>query len=168
MSKNKTSAQNLVTERVLEELKERYTFDGTNIYVIFNRANRRLPYPKKIKGERLWLDGRRHRGSHFVLALNGIFLESHQEVVYKDKDRENLRLENLLVGDRSAAAWTEKLSNNNTSGVKGLCYRPKIKQWQGSVRKGRSREYKLFKSRTACILWLMDARIRLHGKFATN
>ena len=77
------------------------------------------------------------------------------------------RLENLRICSGGENSRNRKLSSNNTSGLKGVCWSKKSSKWQAQIMiSGRTQHLGLFTTPEAAASAYDTAAIQHHGEFA--
>lgn len=76
------------------------------------------------------------------------------------------RIDNLRVATNAQNMHNRKLNGNNKSGVKGLCYDPKMEKWVVQVRYNKQTFKKRFKEFEDAEWYANMLREELHGEYA--
>lgn len=118
-----------------------------------------------------------HRGS-----IGGLFLRVHRvawamqtgawpdgEIDHKDTDRSNNRWDNLRAASRAENQRNTGLRSNNSSGVKGIRWKPEKDKWQARIRvDGRERHLGHFDDVGAAAAAYRAASVAVHGDFGRS
>lgn len=81
----------------------------------------------------------------------------------------NNRIENLREASQMQNMWNQKISKNNKSGVKGVCWNAHIKKWQAQCMvNGKRHNIGFFNDLNDAKSRLEQFRLTNHGKFARN
>lgn len=95
--------------------------------------------------------------------------EAGMQVDHKDGDPLNNVRSNLRLATQSQQNYNQRTRQDNKSGVKGLYYHTRSKQWLAQIKgpdgKRRSKGFKRFED---AVLWLKEQREVLHGEFAKD
>jgi hypothetical protein len=153
----------------------------TKLNSLFEYRNGELYW--KIRQGRSWpgrLAGTNHKGYRRIsidhklyLVHRLIFLYHHgwtpAEIDHIDGNSSNSRIENLRAATPIQNNANRGLRINNTSGVKGVCWRKDTKQWfvQVSVN-GKYVVRKYIKDLELAELVAIEARNKYHGEFARH
>lgn len=114
----------------------------------------------------VWIDGRRvsilmHR------EILGLKVGEMVMVDHVNSNRCDNRKENIRVCSRSQNAGNQRLSSNNTSGIKGVSWDKKSKKWRASIRFG-NKNYHLgfFANKEDAGKAYEKEAVKRHGEFA--
>jgi len=79
------------------------------------------------------------------------------------------RIENLRISTNQQNQWNQKISKNNTSGVKGVCWNKALKKYSARISiEGKRKFLGLFESLEFAELVVNEARNKYHGNFSRN
>lgn len=88
-------------------------------------------------------------------------------VTFKDKDYLNCRKSNLLAGPPSKRGANRRISSNNTSGYKGVCWNKTANRWMAYIQaEGKSKTLGYFTDIIDAIAARKDAEDKYFGEFA--
>jgi hypothetical protein len=161
------------TEKLLAYAIDNYRYENGNLYWIKPGAKRTVGSVAGTKGDprgyvrlSIHIDGKHHR----VLAHRAIFLMHHgylpHEIDHIDGNPLNNRIENLREVTKSENLSNTKIYRNNTSGTKGVS--PCKTGWIVAVSKNHIRWRWHFEDKELAELVALEAREKIHGKFARN
>jgi len=102
-----------------------------------------------------------------------IFLMHHgylpEYIDHIDGNPKNNRVENLRECTASQNQWNQGISSKNTSGIKGVVWHKRVKQWQARVRVSGVRHYLCyFRSAELAEKAVQEFREQHHGTFANH
>jgi hypothetical protein len=114
------------------------------------------------------LDGHRHLLHRLAwLYVYGVW--PPDEIDHINGIPDDNRLTNLRLATRSLQAGNTRLRSNNTSGVKGVCWRPKDRKWWAYITvAGRCKHLGLFNTKEAAADAYRRAAERTFGDFASH
>lgn len=109
----------------------------------------------------------RKEGAKTVLMHRVILgSECAEEVDHEDGDGLNNRRSNLRAATVGQNQYNQRLKSTNTSGVKGVTWRPKNKKWQVAIRAdGKTRYVGYFRNLEDAAAAYAAASANLHGSF---
>ena len=89
------------------------------------------------------------------------------EYDHEDRDKLNNRRKNLRIATRSLNNANMTLRSNNTSGFKGVCWRPALQKWRAEISVNRKNRYLgLFNTPEDAARAYNDAALEAFGEFA--
>ena len=132
-----------------------------------------------VSGERA--DYRGSAGYHFV-GFEGETFSAHRlawfymtgkwpsrQVDHEDTDGSNNRWRNLRLATPSQNACNKKIDARNTSGLKGVSWRPRAKKWTARITKdGQAYDFGYFDTFEEAAIVRFCAANLLHGEFARH
>ncbi len=79
------------------------------------------------------------------------------------------KIDNLRLSTNTQNQYNQKISKNNTSGIKGVCWHKVAQKWSARIRFNGKRIYLgLFENLELAELVINEARNKYHGEFARN
>jgi len=103
---------------------------------------------------------------HRLVAQAYVGDVKNRVVDHIDGNLENNHASNLRLCDSSQNQGNRKLSRNNTSGFKGVCWQNQMKKWQMSCRINGSRRYSWHDTKEEAARAYDTVAIEAHGEFA--
>lgn len=112
--------------------------------------------------------GKHYRAHNLAwLYMTGEWPE--MDIDHKDGDRTNNAFNNLRLATKQQNQWNKQMSDQNTSGEKGVCFDKSTQKWRGQVGIGDKRIHVgLFKSKEEAASAVRAKRVSLHGEFANH
>jgi len=120
---------------------------------------------------RAWYAVRSVKSPHGTVRMHrqilGLEKGDHRQGDHINHDTLDNRRENLRVATPSQNTQNRRAPNNNTSGHKGVSYRPCKKKWRASIRaEGRQIHLGYRDSKQECVELYRQAEIRYFGEYA--
>lgn len=156
-----------------EELKELLNYNPDTGIFTYNK-----PRNKCTKGK---IAGTRHVNGYTHIQLNGKIYKAHRLawlyvygyfpecIDHINCDKDDNRIENLREATITQNNHNVKLSKNNTSGIKGVCWHKKAKKWCATIGVyGKTIYLGLFDDLELAELVINEARLKYHGEFVNN
>ena len=103
---------------------------------------------------------------HRLVGKVFLGVKDRSPIDHIDGNPHNNRLENLRACTASQNQGNRKISSNNTSGFKGVCFQKKIGKWQASCRINGTRKHGWFETKEGAARFYDSVAIEAHGEFA--
>lgn len=127
--------------------------------------------------------GTPNRDGYIHVKVDGVALKAHRiawamhngewpsaevEIDHVDMDKANNQIKNLRTASRNENQHNLAVRADNTSGVKGLSFRPNKRLWLGQIMLHGKNRSKSSKDRAVVEAWLISKREELHEEFARH
>lgn len=122
-----------------------------------------------------------HSAGYYSVMCEGVQFLAHRviwkmetgeepaEVDHRDGDRVNNRWANLRSDDGTGNRRNKKLTAQNTSGLKGASFVPRVGKWRATIKAdGKWHWLGYFDTKEAAHAAYIDAAKKLHGDFAND
>lgn len=90
------------------------------------------------------------------------------EIDHIDTNKDCNYLWNLRLATRNQNMHNRGIQQNNTSGIKGVCWEKSRNCWQANIQVKGARKVKRFKDKTLAEMWVMQQRVILHNTFSRH
>ena len=117
---------------------------------------------------RVQIDGKIYLAHRLIWEMFNDFIPEGIQIDHINNIRDDNRIDNLRLVNNNKNQWNALISQNNTSGFKGVSFDSWSGLWRGRVEKNKIKYHKSFSTKELAVEWVRNKREELHEQYVNH